>query len=406
MSNVETRSILQARWVFPGSGPPIPDGMVAMEGDRIVAVSRKLSGGPVQDLGNVALLPGLVNAHAHLEFSGCDTPLGKAGMAFAEWIRLVVEFRRKGNQDFPLAVKQGLNESLACGTTALADVVTGDWYKAIEKQAIDVTVMREAIALSSTAFDARLNEAREHLTAANSSWWHAGLAPHAPYTVHPQLLGKLLGLAAEARVPLAFHLAESQDELELLAGGSAPLRELLVELGAWNSEAIVPGSRPLDYLRRLSTEGRSLVIHANYLDDEEIAYIAGHASRLTVVYCPRTHAWFAHPRHPLPRLLAGGAAVALGTDGRCSNPDLNLLAEMRFVARHYSEIPPNVVLELGTLRGARALGIEGASGSLEPGKVANLVAVRLPDDDAPDPHELVLDSSLGLAAVVVRGLFV
>jgi cytosine/adenosine deaminase-related metal-dependent hydrolase len=121
---------------------------------------------------------------------------------------------------------------------------------------------------------------------------------------------------------------------------------------------------------------------------------------MSVVYCPRTHAYFGHARHPLPRLLAAGANVAVGTDSRASNPDLSILEEMRYIARHFPEIPPATVLELGTLRGARALGLDDV-GCIEPGKTANLAIVALPQREVGDPHELLFDSELPVAETTI-----
>ncbi len=184
----------------------------------------------------------------------------------------------------------------------------------------------------------------------------AGLSPHAPYSVHPLLLTKLVGLGAAANVPVAMHLAESREELELLARGSGPFRELLDGLGVWSPEVFGGGRRPLDYLKRLAGAPRVLVIHGNYLDAEEIDYLAARAATSSVVYCPRTHAFFAHERYPLAGMLAREVNVALGTDSRASNPDLSLLAEMRFCAASHSDVPAAAILEMATIRGARALG--------------------------------------------------
>jgi cytosine/adenosine deaminase-related metal-dependent hydrolase len=215
------------------------------------------------------------------------------------------------------------------------------------------------------------------------------LSPHAPYTVHPELLAGCAELAQRFGVPLAMHLAESREELELLQSQSGGFRDLLNELNVWSSEAFRSGGRVLDYLRPLSAAPRALVIHGNYLDREEIAFLAGHARRMSVVYCPRTHDYFRHEPYPLSQMLAGGVALALGTDSRASNPDLSLFEEMRFVARRHPALAPKQVLDLGTIGGARALGIEGETGSLTPGKRADLAIVALPEEDAADPHELL-----------------
>ncbi len=121
------------------------------------------------------------------------------------------------------------------------------------------------------------------------------------------------------------------------------------------------------------------MIHGNYLAPVEHEFLAAHADRMTLVYCPRTHAYFDHSRYPLARLLAAGVRVALGTDSRASNPDLNLLDEMRQVARAHPAVRPEAILKMATLDGARALGFDEQCGSIAPGKLANLVAVPAPN---------------------------
>ncbi|HUY90703.1 MAG TPA: amidohydrolase family protein [Pirellulales bacterium] len=388
---------LKARYVFPVGAPPLADGVVTVRGDKIIAVGRsRAETCDLEDLGNVAIVPGLINAHVHLEFSDASQPLGSPGMVFPEWIREVIDYRRGRAAAPAAAVRQGLEESLRSGTTTVGEIAQPGWpEEEFERGPLDATVFLEAIGLAQEQVAAKLAEARQHLAAgAYASRWRPGLSPHAPYTVHPELFAGLATLAAEARAPLAFHLAESPEELELLASGGGPFRELLESRGAWEPAAIPWGARPIDYLRQLvEARVRSLVIHGNYLDEEEIAFAAEACETMSVVYCPRTHAYFGHARHPLPRLLAAGANVAVGTDSRASNPDLSVLEELRFVARTFPELPPDSVLELGTLRGAAALGLADSLGSLAPGKLANLAVVRLPEGDDVDPHTLLFESS-------------
>ena len=248
-----------------------------------------------------------------------------------------------------------------------------------------------------------LAAAEKHIYANSVGAWQAGLSPHAPYTVHPQLLARTVELSAERKAPLAMHLAESLEELEFLRAGRGPFRELLELRGGWGPAARPRGSRPLDVLRELSCGHRAVVVHGNYLDEEEIEFLGRQRQRMAVVYCPRTHAWFAHPRYPLEKLLAAGAVVALGTDSRASSPDLSLLAEMRHVAR-VPALDRATIVELGTLGGARALGLDDRIGTLEAGKWANLTVVALPDAVAADPHELLLDAGGDAAAAWIRGV--
>jgi len=220
---------------------------------------------------------------------------------------------------------------------------------------------------------------------------HLGLSPHAPYSVHPELLAGAVALSAEHRVPLAMHLAESAEEMELLRDGGGPLRTLLERLDAWDPQQYQRGRRPLDYLRQLAQADRTLVVHGNYLDDEEIRFLANHRERMSVVYCPRTQAYFRHHPYPLEKLLAAGAAVALGTDSRASSPDLSMLEEMRAAGHRHPAVSPAAILKMATLGGVRALGLVDGSGSLEAGKPARMTAIGLPRGQAADPNVLVLD---------------
>ncbi|MEX0714184.1 MAG: amidohydrolase family protein [Pirellulales bacterium] len=397
----------RARYVFPVSEAPLADGVVTFDGERLLAVGPEAVGCVPRDLGNVAILPGLVNAHTHLEFSDLTQPLGQPGMPFPDWIRLVMDWRRTRPPAHPPAqspaVRLGLEECARQGITTLGEIATTGWQPAeFERAAIHATIFLELIGLASSAVKDKLAEARSHLARDTGVHnWRAAVSPHAPYTVHPELLSQVVLLS-----PVAMHLAESPEEIELLDSQRGPLVELLRGLGAWDPSAFNSRLRPLDYLRVLSRAGWGLVIHGNYLDAEEISFLAGPGQHLTVVYCPRTHAYFGHPRHPLPALLAAGANVAVGTDSRASNPDLGLLAELRWIARHYPEIPPHVVLELGTVRAARALGLPEAAGQLTAGGFADLAIVHLPDHDAQDPHELLFDSPLEVAGTVFRGRIV
>ena len=396
---------LQARYVFPVAGEPIPDGRLTVAGERIVAVGRQPATGEVDDLGNVAILPGLVNAHTHLEFSGLSRPLGEPGTGFVDWIRQIIELFRQepGTSDRP--VRRGLQECIRSGTTTLGEIAQPGWpADEFHDVGLDATVFLELIAPTPQRIAPLLELAPQHLRAADPSGrWRPGLCPHAPYSVLPQLLTAAVSLSAAGCVPMAFHLAESREELELLRSGSGPFRDYLDELGTCDPDLFLPGTRPLDYLHTLAAAHRALIIHGNYLDGEEIAFLADRAQRMSVVYCPRTHAYFGHEPYPLEQMLSAGVTVALGTDSRASSPDLSLLAEMRHVARRYPTLGRDVVLRLGTINGARALGRAREIGSLEPSKYANLAMVALPQRDAADPHELLLDSQQPVVGTWYRG---
>jgi cytosine/adenosine deaminase-related metal-dependent hydrolase len=382
---------LGARVVFPVDRPPIEHGVVTIDGERIVSVGREAAAGEVLDLGPVALLPGLVNAHTHLEFSDLAWPLGEPGMRLADWIRLVIAERGRGDRNVAGATLDGLAESIGCGVTTLADISTGgtEVGQACQSYAVpDWMEFLEVIGFSRARAESTYAAVVERLDALSARFkTRVEISPHAPYTVSPALFQRLVGLARERGLLVATHLAETQDEREFLKKGTGPFQELLEDRSMWDAEAIPRGSRPLDYLKLLAASPRALVIHGNYLDEEERAFLAAHADRMSLVYCPRTHSYFGHEPYPLADLLAQGVRIALGTDSRASNPDLDLLAEMRFVARTFSQLDPHAILCMGTLAGAEALGRAAEVGSVTPGKLANLVAVPLAGDVAGTPTD-------------------
>lgn len=401
------RIAYRARYVFPMDGPPFEGGAVVVEGDRIVAVGRGHAADEVRDLGNVAILPGLVNAHTHLEFSDVTDPLGAAGMPLPQWIRKVILFRRSAQRAAD-AIERGLRESARAGTLAVGEIAQPGYRSECFHNALSESVVfLELLALSEERATEKLREARQHLarTAEPTGTIIHGLSPHAPYTVRWDLFEHAIDLSREHQVPVAFHLAESREELRLLQSADGPLRDLFDELGFWVAGAIPRDARPLDYLRALSSAPRSLIVHGNYLDDEEIAYVAAHAERMSVVYCPRTHAYFGHTEHPWRRMLASGVNVALGTDSRASNPDLSLLAEVRYQWRQAATVDAATLLHMATLSGARALGLDAQIGSLTPGKLANLTILPLGDQTGRDPHVLVLECDSSPSAFVWRGIY-
>jgi cytosine/adenosine deaminase-related metal-dependent hydrolase len=385
---------------------PIAGGVLTISGEGIVAVGTHVGDAQVVDLGDVAILPGLVNAHTHLEFSDVGAPLGQPGEPLPTWIRSVVAQRRARHETAAAdAISRGLKESTSAGVTAIGEISTGSWPPVGAVRA-DVMVFHESIGLAATSASTQADAAARHVASARHEWNQAnllpGLSPHAPYSVHPDLLDRLVQLAIESQVPVAMHVAESREELELLATGQGPFRDMLEAFGVWQ-EGIFGARRPLDVLEQLAHCPRALVIHGNYLATDEIEMLRQQAEHMSLVYCPRTHAYFRHEAYPLAQLLSAGVHVTLGTDSRASNPDLSLWGEMRHVSAHHLAVRPAQILELGTLCGARALGLAAQLGTLETGKLANLAIVPIAEHAARDPHELLLDSSCGPTQTYWRG---
>jgi cytosine/adenosine deaminase-related metal-dependent hydrolase len=391
----------RARWVLPVSSPPISGGVVTISDERIVDIGNRPSGNVI-DLGDVVLMPGLVNAHTHLEFSDCEKPLGKAGMPLADWIRQVIGTRHRGDRDSTTAVQRGMGESHNAGVTTIGEISTTLATVYAGFAGSSMIAFQEVIGFSEARCESVQADLKQRLELASESLdLTLGISPHAPYTVHPALLRNLVQISCDRQLPVAMHLAESREELELLATGTGPFQQLLADRSMWDENAIPAGSKPLDYLRILAEAPRALVIHGNYLSDDEIAFLAEHRNRMSVVYCPRTHAYFGHEKYPLEKMLAVGVRVALGTDSRASNPDLSLLSEMRYVAKTFPGLPAERIIEMATMAGTEALGLDEEIGLLTPGRLADMVAI--PCSDAADPLEAVLHSQAQPSQLIVRG---
>jgi cytosine/adenosine deaminase-related metal-dependent hydrolase len=379
---------VRARWIFPVAGPPLNGAAVELDAaGQVLSIHRRAPAG-AHDLGDVAIIPGLVNTHAHLEFSELTEPLQPA-QPFPVWLRSVVAYRRYRGGVGP-AIRAGLAESRRSGTVALGEIETvGDVTHESGPGPRFIVALRELLGPSPDAIERQLEIARQFLddSRANSrSGVIRGLSPHAPYSVHPQLLEQTVSLAKARKSIVAIHLAETRAELQCLASGTGEIVDLFMDAGMWPGPLYPGGAKPLDILRQLESLPRVVVVHGNYLDDEELAFLAGRPN-FALAYCPRTHAFFGHEEHPWRRLAARGGIVAIGTDGRSSNPDLSVWHELQFLLKRHPDYDPAALLRMGTLQGARALGLDDRIGTIEPGKSPALAVIRLGQVGRGDPYE-------------------
>lgn len=389
----ETWSVT-ARWIFPGTGPPLEEGRLRISGDRIEGLVDRREGTAEVDFGNCAILPGLVNAHTHLDLSGMRD-LAPPGSDFTAWLRQVVGFRRNlptGQIDDD--IQDGLQECLQSGATLIGEVSgDGGSWAALVDSPIRSVVFREMLGLP--------KERAERTWAAAQTWLgtslatpccRPGLSPHAPYSARTSLIRA----AAHAKVPVTIHLGESAAERDLLEDRSGPFVPFLQDLGVWDPVGLADS--PEHVLRLLQGDQPTLLAHGTYLAPTAVL-----PANFTVVYCPRTHAAFGHARHPFREMMNRGVRVAIGTDSLASNPDLSVLNEIRFLHAEQPEVPGDLLLQMATLHGAEGLGWGDQCGSLEAGKSADFIVIPLPDSDSLDPHELWLENEAAATQVWCRG---
>lgn len=379
-----------ARWVCPVTTPVIEDGAVLVRDGLIESVGAvdqlDLTGTEIVELGTGALIPGLINAHTHLEFSGRKDPIGEAGIEFTQWIRQLMSAR--GQTDViekRRAIRQGMREAFATGTWWVGEIATDpvsldDYQPPAGKGWPYTTVFLELLGRSEQKRSANRTTLNSFFAASLPTMSQTAISPHAPYSVAPALLDELCRMAEIQHCSLAMHLAETKQELELLDQLTGPFVDMLREFNVWDPATFQPRQSITEILERLASCPRSLVIHGNYLNENQLDLIASHRDRMSVVFCPRTHTFFQHDDYPLKAMLTRNINVAIGTDSRASNPDLSLYAELQEVANRFPELDWQDILKLGTINGARALTIQPdlmlPTGTLQVGVRAALSLIR------------------------------
>jgi cytosine/adenosine deaminase-related metal-dependent hydrolase len=394
---------LENGWLSIGRGCILGLGSVAGEFGR---GSAGAAAARVLDLGDAIVVPGLVNAHTHLEFSDRSRPL-EAADGLPGWIGRVVRLRRErpaedDGRGVAAAIRSGLAESAAAGVTAIGEIATTAAGEALAGGP-RVRAFRETLGLSPPAAAAALATALRDVDRLSKRGVAVGLSPHAPYSVAAPLGTAVMRESVRRRLPVAMHLAESTAEEELLASGSGPFRSLLEELGAWNATRPPRLLSTADWIVRLARAPRGIVVHGTHLgrDPLAVARLARHRDRLCVAVCPRTTRAISGVLPPVPLFREAGIRVAIGTDSRASSPNLSVLAECRTLV-DAGLCSPVEALRMATVEGAWALGFGRQSGMLAPGRPADLVVLR-PTVEHGDPHAAVLDPSTRILATIRAG---
>jgi aminodeoxyfutalosine deaminase len=366
-----------SKWVLPVSGPPIRDGAVVVQGDRIVAVgpaAEVLAGftGLVCDHGNGAILPGVVNCHVHLEFSalaGTVPPHSR----WEDWLEATLDaYGALAAGEIEAGIPRAIEALRQSGAVLVGEVTnTGASWPRLEGGPLAYHLFYECLGFDLVKkfnlpevfpFFGRPEVAGAH-------WISA--AAHAPYSVSAPLF-QAVGEWNSARSGLQMvHLAESQAELDFLTRGNGFFEGLLKRRGRWVPDFEPPGVSPPAYLNRLGFLGsRTLAVHGTQLTAGDCDLLA--ATKTWLVLCPRANCYTGTGVPPVPGLLKAGVNLALGTDSLAGNRDLNLFGEMLWLYQNFPAWPGALWLRLGTLNGAQALGRDREFGSLDPGKMAAL----------------------------------
>lgn len=399
--------------MLPITRPPIADGAVGVENGRITYVGSRDAAPATRDtvdLGYAFLLPGLVNAHTHLELTAMRGYLEDS--AFRPWLLRLTQARAQALDDRAClaSARLGIAEGLLAGITTYADTsASGVVVDAMVQMGARGIVYQETFGPHPEQCDASLQELRQRialLTPRASPLVRLGVSPHAPYTVSDALYRAVAAFAAAAALPVAVHIAESEAERSFVAEGTGPFAD------GWRARGIPVVRRAQSPIALLAATGvldtKPLLVHCVHLAADDLSVIA--AAQCAIAHCPASNAKLGHGIAPLADMLDSGAVVALGTDSVASSNRMDLLDEARLavlLARadgRAGGIDARQALELATLGGAAAVGLKTEIGSLETGKAADLAAFRIdPARDEPvyDPATALVFGGAGRRALLV-----
>ena len=399
---------VRAGWVVPVVGPVLRNGLIDVDaaagsilalGADPVAMGRTPH--RVVDLGEVVVLPGLVNTHTHLELSHLAGRVPRADR-FTTWVTTMLAARAMAPDDdaaVRAATVAAIATAEATGTVAVGDIGNTDAAVGpLRASSLSGIHFTEALGFRTEEATAVAARARHAARVAQATFraragtrLAAATAPHAPYSSSPALIQALAKGLPESGGVASVHVGESREELELLARGTGPFRELLDRIGKWDQTWEVPRTDPVRYLASLGAlHSRLIVVHGTQLGPDHLGVVA--AAGATLVLCTRSNRWVGAGVPPVREAFASGVRVAVGTDSLASVEDLNMFAELATLRRDAPEIEARRLLRAATWAGAQALGCT-ALGYLGPGATSRAV-VRVPPSGTADVEEwLVADAS-------------
>jgi cytosine/adenosine deaminase-related metal-dependent hydrolase len=409
--------------------PPIENGGVAVSGNQIVDVGKfdelkKRNAGEIVDLGEQALLPGLINAHCHLDYT-CLRGKIPPQRTFADWIRAInAEKARLSPKDYLSSINEGFAEAKRFGTTTVANLtafpnlipqihapIRTCWFAEL----IDVRASKHANEIVDLEIESLRQARSEPVLSAAEEGTPWGLAPHALFTASKNLFECCEEIARGENVLLTTHLAESREEMEMFRDASGPLYEFMKGIGRPMDDCgnETPLERFLDLIGRGGSANRPraievnrpylpwIIAHLNELTESDFELLEKSNVKFHVVHSLRSHDYFKHSQFPFERLHSLGFNVCLGTDSLASNENLSLFAEMRAFQRSEPGISPDEILKMATVNPAMALHQENMIGRIRPGFCADLIAIPCSQED--DLFEEIVGFDGQVDSVMVNG---
>jgi len=393
---------ISAEWIIPADGKCHRRAVMRGRGGVIEAVGPEAAVAPGRnhrELGELAVLPGLVNAHTHLELTHLRGRL-PAHRPMPQWL-YALKTHWPGAAEIRAAVADGAAEALAAGTTTVADTSHNNRAWAVLKR-LPVRALCYAEVMGIGPLEAGAAE-RTKAAIRNcrpTQKMRFGICPHAPHTTSEALYRQAVATARRKGWALATHLAETEAERQLLLHGSGAMLDFLLHMGMLDSTVQFGRGTPVDFAERVGLlDGPAALLHCNFIDDRELKLLA--RGGVSVVCCPRSNDYFGGRPHRYAEMLAAGINVAVGTDSLASNCSLDMLAELQRL-RTEGKVDNQTLLAMGTINAARAIGWDDAVGSLTPGRRADWIAVAIPHD-SPAPLEDIFTGKGKVVEVNIDG---
>jgi cytosine/adenosine deaminase-related metal-dependent hydrolase len=376
---VDSNLILHSKYYIDCTGRITEDAFLTISGNSVLTVAQGKESTAVHeflDLGNCILIPGLINAHTHLELTLAHNKVSRHPL-FTDWIRDVVRVTHEWDEEYyGRSLREGMQQSLAAGTTTIGDIVR----QADENIYLDfparARLFYEIIDFNPLTADKTLASLEDRLeNFSGGTRLGVGISPHTPFTVSERLLEDCIQLARSRNIPLCIHLSETEAEVEFIKRGTGEILGFRQEFGLppqWKP----PQKSPVKYVQELGLlDEPAALVHCNYLDDEDLDILT--ASDASVIFCPGSHRFFGHRPHRVQEMLEKGINVALGTDSLASNDSLSLLTEMKIIRNSYPDIAPVDILRMATVNGLEALGFTNEFDAAQSGRLADLTGVTL-----------------------------
>lgn len=429
MLHYPAMEIIAASYALPmtNGGPVIKNGAIAVELGKIHAfgtkdeLAKQFPQAEVKEFGEHILMPGLINAHCHLDL--VDHYDGKlqeaektleAGSDFIENLIDTLEYKQDIQPDRVIAgIQKGINRLVETGTTTVGDMTDFEGtFKLLSEMGLRAVVFPEICACKGEVTQARFEVALalvDKYTDATSDRIRVGLGPYAPYLLSRHLLKIISQHAKEASIPVQIHAAESFAEMEFFFDSQGPIATDLFPAVGWRDLPPAQHKTPLQYLSEIGfLDAPSTIVGGLHISGKDFPLLARHLSR--VIWCPVTNHLMKHGTFPFGRFRENGIPIGLGTEGWHSRMGFSVWDEMREALRGGAapQPAPRDVLQMATIGGARTLLLDPVTGTLESGKRADYIIVKSPGFDTDNEcyervvmntepqhvHEVVVDGNI------------